>query len=56
MLARTLAAQKVEEYAAQPATDMSSPEAAEYKLIVQANNTAVEIENEVLIVQKVRLS
>ena len=32
---------------------MSSPEAAEYKLIVQANNTAVEIENEVLIVQKV---
>ena len=45
--------QKVEEYASQPATDMSSPEAPEYKLIVQANNVAVEIDNEVLIVQKV---
>lgn len=33
---------------------MSSPEAPEYKLIVQANNVAVEIDNEVLIVQKVR--
>lgn len=32
---------------------MSSPESAEYKLIVQANNVSVEIDNEVLIVQKV---
>ena len=48
-------AQKVQEYAAQPATDMSSAEAPEYKLIVQANNMAVKIDNEIMIVQKVRL-
>lgn len=32
---------------------MSSADAPEYKLIVQANNMAVEIDNEILIVQKV---
>lgn len=46
--------QKVSEYAVQSATDISSAESAEYKLIVQANNMAVEIDNEVLVVQKVR--
>lgn len=34
---------------------MSSPDAPEYRLIVQANNMAVEIDNEILIVQKVSL-
>lgn len=47
--------QKVAEYSAHPATDISSAESPEYKLIVQANNMAVEIDNEVLVVQKVSL-
>lgn len=45
--------QKVAEYSSKSATDISSAESPEYKLIVQANNMAVEIDNEVLVVQKV---
>jgi U4/U6 small nuclear ribonucleoprotein PRP31 len=45
--------QKVAEYSAQEATDISSADSQEYRLIVQANNMAVEIDNEVLVVQKV---
>ena len=45
--------QKVAEYSKESATDISSAESPEYKLIVQANNMAVEIDNEVLVVQKV---
>ena len=41
-------------YRDQPPSDMSSPEAPEYKLIVQANNYAVEVDNEILLVHKVR--
>lgn len=48
--------QKVAEYSAHAATDISSAESPEYKLIVQANNMAVEIDNEVLVVQKVSIS
>lgn len=44
--------QKVAEYSSKPATDITSAESPEYKLIVQANNMAVEIDNEVLVVQK----
>lgn len=48
--------QKVAEYSSQSATDISSAESPEYKLIVQANNMAVEIDNEVLVVQKVSMT
>ena len=41
-------------YRDQPPSDMSSPESPEYKLIVQANNYAVEVDNEILLVHKAR--
>ena len=45
--------QKVDEYSKDEATDISSADSPEYQLIVQANNMAVEVDNEVMIVQKV---
>lgn len=46
------ALQKVEHYSGLPPSDLSSADSAEYKLIVQVNNFAVEIDNEVMLVHK----
>jgi hypothetical protein len=43
----------VDEYSKKNPTDMATAESAEYKLIVEANNIAVEIDNEILVVHKV---
>jgi U4/U6 small nuclear ribonucleoprotein PRP31 len=48
--------QSVEAYRQKPPTDMSSSESPEYQLIVRANNYAVEVDNEVLLVHKVSFS
>lgn len=45
--------QQVQEYRNKPPTDISGSESPEYKLIVQANNYAVEIDNDILMVHKV---
>jgi U4/U6 small nuclear ribonucleoprotein PRP31 len=46
----------VDEYSKKPPTDMATAESPEYKLIVEANNIAVEIDNEILVVHKVLVS
>ncbi|GAA94126.1 uncharacterized protein L969DRAFT_93509 [Mixia osmundae IAM 14324] len=43
---------QVEQYSAQTPGDMSSSDSPEYRLIVQANNLAVEIDNEILLAYK----
>jgi U4/U6 small nuclear ribonucleoprotein PRP31 len=45
--------QNVELYRQKPPSDMSTSESPEYQLIVKANNYAVEVDNEVLLVHKV---
>lgn len=45
--------QQVQEFRKKPPTDISGSESPEYKLIVQANNYAVEIDNDILMVHKV---
>lgn len=49
-------AQQIKHYRTLPPSDMSSSESKEYQLIVRANNFSVEVDNEVLLVHKVRFS
>lgn len=49
---RYLKPQKIKEYKDVPPSDMTSTQSAEYQLIVQSNNFAVEIDNEMLLVHK----
>lgn len=47
-------AQKIDHYSVHPDANLASDsDSAEYRLIVQANNVSVEIDNEMLIVHKV---
>lgn len=46
--------QKIDHYQAEPDKNLATdPDSHEYRLIVQANNLSVEIDNEMLIVHKV---
>lgn len=49
--------QKIDYYKEHPDKNLATdPDSQEYRLIVQANNLSVEIDNEMLIVHKVSIS